>query len=119
MKSIVVRMLFGGLAAASLAIAGCGSSVPAHPGCQQDSDCPSGDACHFPYGAANGVCVVTCTQTSGCPSAEPLCIPEGGASSPFDFCACSNPGPDGGVSPACGEVPGYTCELEVQVCRPG
>ena len=118
MKANVVRSVMGGLIAVGLLLAACGSNVPSHPGCATDSDCPAGDSCHFPYGAANGVCVMTCTQASGCPSSEPMCIPEGGASSPFSFCACASRGADAGVASGCGDVPGYSCEVEVGVCAP-
>ncbi len=110
MKSIVI----GAIVAAGLILGGCGGTkIPNHASCMQDSDCSDGgtSACHFPYGAANGLCVQTCMAAKDCPSVEPMCIPEGGASSPFSFCACSNPGPDGGVASGC------NCDTLVQVCH--
>ena len=98
---------------------GCGSSVPVHPACQTNANCPSGDACHIPEGEPQGFCVVTCTGPSGCPSAEPQCVADSNGTSPFDFCACVDIGVDGGVpSKGCGAINGYSCNVQAQICSP-
>lgn len=95
----------------------CGGGVPNHPTCTQDSECPSGDACHLPPGGASGVCAVTCLSDSSCPSSEPFCLAESTAgTSPFSFCACATVGPDAGISQGCGANAGYGCSPEMQVC---
>ena len=111
------RLLAVGFVIGAFGTAAC-TSVPAHPTCSTDSECPSTGRCHLPNGAATGVCVETCSTASSCPSSEPQCVPEDNSSSPFSFCACQSEGPTGTVSTGCGANNGYGCSVELQVCLP-
>lgn len=118
-----MKSIFLGGFLAVVAVAGCGSNVPAHATCATDADCPSPDRCHLPDGYDTGVCVEVCTTAASCPSSEPQCVPEDDQSSPFSFCACESLyslGGDAGplVSTGCGENNGYGCSVELQVCLP-
>ncbi len=111
-----MKALFGSLAAVAIAALACGSG-PTHKSCQQTSDCPSGQACHFPEGSGSGYCAETCTSDSSCPAAEPYCQAEVSSGTPMMFCGCVGIGPDAGTpAQGCGAIPGYTCNVQIQLC---